>query len=119
MNGKSIQFAANAVLMNRQKNLMTINFTIFLSNLKKKKKKKKSISFKSFQYSSLNRRIEHHETSVRLYYCDTWMHMTSVLPASKIELKKMQKMVHVMNALTLSRGIYMAIKSMNLFNLSI
>ena len=29
MTGKSIQFAANAVLMNRQKNLMIFNFTIF------------------------------------------------------------------------------------------
>ena len=41
MTGKSNPFAATAVFMNRQKNLMIFNFTIFPSNLKKKKKKKK------------------------------------------------------------------------------
>ena len=35
--GKSVQFAAKAVLMNRQKNLMVFNFTIFPSNLKQEK----------------------------------------------------------------------------------
>ena len=41
MTGKSNPFAATAVFMNRQKNLMIFNFTIFPSNLKKKMKKKK------------------------------------------------------------------------------
>ena len=41
MTGKSIQFAAKALFMNRQKNLMIFNLTIFPSNLKKKKKKHK------------------------------------------------------------------------------
>ena len=41
MTGKSNPFAATAVFMNRQKNLMIFNFTIFPSNLKKKKMKKK------------------------------------------------------------------------------
>ena len=36
MTGKSIQFAAKAVLMNRQNNLVIFSFTFFLSNLKKK-----------------------------------------------------------------------------------
>ena len=36
MTGKSIQFAAKAVLMTRQKNLMIFNFTIVPSNPKKK-----------------------------------------------------------------------------------
>ena len=36
MTGISIQFAAKAVLMNGQKNLMSFSFTIFPSNLKKK-----------------------------------------------------------------------------------
>ena len=40
MTGKSNPFAATAVFMNRQKNLMIFNFTIFPSNLKKRKKKK-------------------------------------------------------------------------------
>ena len=35
MTGKSIQFAAIAVLMNRQKNFMIVKFTILPSNLKK------------------------------------------------------------------------------------
>ena len=35
--GKSIQFAAEAVIMTRQKNLMIFNFTIFPSNMKKHK----------------------------------------------------------------------------------
>ena len=42
MTGKSNPFAATAVFMNRQKNLMNFNFTIFPSNLKKKKMKKKN-----------------------------------------------------------------------------
>ena len=61
MTGKSNPFAATAVFMNRQKNLMIFNFTIFPSNLKKikikkkKKRKKKNKNknlciFKSFQY---------------------------------------------------------------------
>ena len=65
MTGKSNPFAATAVFMNRQKNLMIFNFTIFPSNLKKKEKKEeeeeeekktnkktnKSLCvFKSFQY---------------------------------------------------------------------
>ena len=41
MTGKSNPFAATAVFMNRQKNLMIFNFTIFPSNLKKKMKNKK------------------------------------------------------------------------------
>ena len=41
MTAKSNPFAATAVFMNRQKNLMIFDFTIFPSNLKKKKKKKK------------------------------------------------------------------------------
>ena len=41
MTGKPNPFAATAVFMNRQKNLMIFNFTIFPSNLKKEKWKKK------------------------------------------------------------------------------
>ena len=44
--GKSIQFTVKAVLMNRQKNLMIFNLTIFPSNMKKKKKKKKTYTHK-------------------------------------------------------------------------
>ena len=40
MAGKSNAFAATAVFMNRQKNLMIFNFTIFPSNLKKQTKTK-------------------------------------------------------------------------------
>ena len=64
MTGKSNPFAATAVFMNRQKNLMIFNFTIFPSNLKKERKKKEEEEknkkknktnknlcvFKSFQY---------------------------------------------------------------------
>ena len=53
MTGKSIQFAANAVFMTRQKNLMICNFTIFPSNLKKKKEKKKKKKKKK-NYAFLN-----------------------------------------------------------------
>ena len=35
MSGRSVRFAAKAVLMTRQKNLMVFNFIIFPSNLKK------------------------------------------------------------------------------------
>ena len=41
MTGKSNPFAATAVFMNRQKNLMIFNFTIFPSNLKKKKRRRR------------------------------------------------------------------------------
>ena len=61
MTGKSNPFAATAVFMNRQKNLMIFNFTIFPSNLKKKeeeeknkKNKKKKINKKIKIYAFLN-----------------------------------------------------------------
>ena len=45
MTGKSIQFAAKAVLINRQKNLVIFNVTIFPSNLEKKKTQIKIYAF--------------------------------------------------------------------------
>ena len=43
MSGKSFQFVAKAVFMNRQNKSTVYNFIIFSLSEKKKKKKKKSI----------------------------------------------------------------------------
>ena len=55
--GKSIQFAAKAGLMNRQKNLMIFNFTIFPSNLKNTNKN--LCVFKWFQYKCHGKLLIH------------------------------------------------------------
>ena len=54
MTGRSIQFAAKAVLMNRQKNLIIFNFTIFPSNLKKQKYKYMRFKIMSVYWATLH-----------------------------------------------------------------
>ena len=79
MTGKSNPFAATAVFMNRQKNLMIFNFIIFPSNLKKKKKKNKVEKKKKKKKKTLK--------SMRFFSILTTLFLNT-LKSSSIYLKK-------------------------------